>query len=199
MNRLNVIVIVVALAVIAAVSARAEEGIMNGVAFKPLPVGGAIQVRPLDNSDDNLVLKADFEKALTARGFTVTDSADLILTFDTRDEIGAWSTTDRRHILSFEARGGRGGGEDAKARVNVFDSNSGGLLNQGRGETRISTPSQYRIDATIDVRSSGKRLWEGWSVAELGHSDSLSLTRKMVPVIVDALGRTVRRAPFPLY
>jgi len=177
---------------------QGADGIMNGVAFKPLPAGSSIRVRPLDNSDDNLVLQADFEAALRAKGYKVAKDAELILSFETRDEIGSWSTTDRRHILSLESKGGQGGGENAKAKLNVFDSATGGLLNKGSGGTTITSPSTYRIDATIDDNANGKRLWQGWSVANLNNQDGLSLTRKMVPVLVENLGQTVRRQTFPL-
>jgi hypothetical protein len=182
-----------------AAAQQGTDGVMNGVAFKPLPPDSSIHVRPLDNSDDNLVLQADFEAALRAKGYTIEKDAKLILSFETRDEIGSWSTTERRHILSFESKGGQGGGENAKAKVNVFDSATGGLLNRGSGGgTTITSPSTYRIDATIDDRANGKRLWQGSSVANLNNQDGLSLTRKMVPVMVENLGQTVRRQIFPL-
>jgi hypothetical protein len=177
----------------------AEEGLMNSVSFHKIPANAQLQVQPLDNSDSNIALQRDFESALRAQGYKIAANAPLILTFETRDEIGAWSTTDRRHVFSFEAKGGREGGEDAKARFNVFDSQSGGLMNKGHGGTSIATPSSYRIDVTVEDRSTGKRLWQGWSIAKLGAGDGLSLTRKMVPPLVKGVGKTIRQKPFEVY
>ena len=44
-------------------SVRAE-GTISAVSFLPVPVGSTILVRPLDNSDSNLILQKDFERAL---------------------------------------------------------------------------------------------------------------------------------------
>ena len=172
---------------------------MNSVSFRKIPPNAKLQVQALDNSDSNLALQKEFERVLLASGFTLSNDATLILTFETRDEIGAWTTTDRRHVLSLESKGGREGGENAKARLNVFNSQSGGLLNRGQSGTNIATPSSYRIDVSIESRSTGKRLWQGWSIAKLGAGDGQTLTTKMIPALVQEIGKTVRQKSFEVY
>jgi len=179
--------------------AGAADAVVNSIAFGQIPSGAGIEVRSFDDSEQNIVLEKDFAKEIEAAGYKPADGSSLILSFETRDEIGAWSTTDRRHILSFESKGGQGGGENAKARVNVFDSAAGGLLNKGRGGTSISTPSSYRIDASIEDKKSGKTLWQGWVIADLKSADGRELTRRMVPKLVGTIGRTVREEAFSLY
>ncbi len=179
-------------------AAQTNEGMFNSVSYKAVEKGAEIAVLPLDNSDNNLILQREFEKQLKRAGFKVTGAARLILSFEVRDEIGAWSTTGRRHILELRARGGKEGGEDAQARFNLFDSNKGGMFNKGSGGTRIVTPSQYRIDATIDDKTNGKRLWQAWSSADLSTYGSLELTRAMVPMMVRNLGKTVKQESFKL-
>lgn len=178
---------------------HAEDGLMSSISFSNIPANAEIQVLPYDDSDANIEVQRVFERILRQHGYKISETAKLILNFETRDEIGSWSGTDRRHLLSLEASGGRGGGEDASARLNFFDSKSGGLINKGKGGTSIATPSSYRIDATIEDRSSGKRLWQGWSVGKLGAGDGQSLTLKMVPVLVEGIGKTVRQKAFELY
>ena len=100
-----------------------------------------------------------------------------------------------------EARGGgRTGGEDAQFRASIFDSQKGGVLNRGEASSQSSgTPSQYKLEVTLEDRSNGKRLWQGWSSADLGHhGDGASLIESMVPVMVDNLGKTVKRQPIDL-
>jgi hypothetical protein len=172
--------------------------VVNAVSFQALPERAVFAVRPLDNSDANLRLKVAIEEALRARGFGVAQESSLILSFDTRDEVGVWTDSGRRTILELQAQGGRDGGEYAHAKVNVFDSASGGLLNEGRGGTSIATPSTYRIDATVDDRANGRRLWQGWAIANLSHGDRTELDRAMVPAIVQNVGRSVTRQPFEL-
>ena len=176
----------------------ARQGLVNAVAYLPIPDRAVLAVRPLDNSEANMKLKAAIEDALRARGFGVAANAPLTLSFDTRDEIGAWSETGRRSILELKAEGGREGGEYAHAKVNIFDSATGGLLNEGHGGTSIATPSAHRIDVTVDDRTNGKRLWQGWATANLSHGERADLDRSMIPMIVQNLGRTVNRQPFSL-
>ena len=190
---------VCALLVAPAFAQAPGDGLLNAVAYDAIPTGAAVAVRPLDNSDDNMVLKEEFERELRARGYVVAADAALILSFETRGTTGAWTSGERRYVLELRAQGGREGGEDASARVNVFDSAAGGLLNPGRGgTTSIVTPSQYRLDATVDDRASGRRLWQGWAVADLEHADGLALTRAMVPAVAASVGRTVRRQVFAI-
>ena len=179
--------------------AWAADGTVNSVAYGAIPPSATMEVRTFDDSDTNLDLKKVFESALGAAGYSIKEGAALIFNFETRNEIGAWSRTDRRHILSLEADGGRGGGENAKARVNVYNSASGGLFNKGKGGTSIVTPSQYRLEVTVEDRDSGKTIWQGWAKADLHSSDGATLTRKMVPAIVQNIGKTARLKTFPLY
>jgi len=180
-------------------SAYAADGVMNSVSFRKFPQNAQLQVQALDNSDSNLALQKEFERVLLAEGYTLSNNAALVLTFETRDEIGAWTTTDRRHVLSFESKGGREGGENVKARLNVFNSQSGGLLNKGQSGTNIATPSSYRIDVSVEDRSTGKRFWQGWSIAKLGAGDGQTLTTKMIPALVQEIGKTVRQKSFEVY
>lgn len=185
--------------VVSPVSAQnASAGLLNAVAYKDVPAGAGISVRPMDDSDDNLVLKQEFEKALRSQGFTVQDGSSLVFTFETRDTVGAYTDRNARHVLELSGGGGRGGGEDARARVNLFDSVSGGLMNtgEGTGDTSIVTPTQYRIDVSLDDKANRQRLWQAWATADIAQSDGLTLTRAMVPAIAQSVGKTVRQHPF---
>jgi hypothetical protein len=175
------------------------EGLLNAIAYKPLPQGSAFSVQPLDNSDQNMRLKKEFEQILTRKGFSVSADAPLVITFETRDELGAYKTRDRRAILELDAHGGREGGEDARMRFNLYDSNSGGIFNQGKGETSVMTPSQYRLEVSIDNRENGKRHWQAWSVANLGKSDGATLIQAMIPEMVGNMGKTVTSRIFELF
>ncbi len=174
------------------------KGLLNAVAYLPIARGQAIAVRSLNDSDDDMALKQTFEQALRAAGYAPSDDATLTLTFEVRNEIGAWSETGRRHVLELTARGDGDGGDNAKALLNLYDTNRGGVFNRGSSGTSIVTPSQYRIDAQIDDRTNGKRLWQAWVTADLGDYDSRDLTRAMVPELVKSLGRTVKRQTFAI-
>lgn len=175
------------------------EALMNAFSYRPVPVGATLRVQPLDNSDQNMALKAEFENILKSKGYALSEDAPMVITFETSDELGAYSTRNKRAILELNAHGGREGGEDASMRFNLFDSNSGGMFNQGKGETSVMTPSQYRIEVTIDNRTNGKRHWQAWVVSNLDNSDGASLVLAMVPEIVKKLGKTVKSHTFDIF
>ncbi len=179
--------------------AYADDGMLNALSLIPLPAKKVIQVQALDDSDDNLALLAEIEKRLLQNGYELVKKADIILSFETSDQIGGWNSASKGHVLSLEASGGRGGGENHKARVNVYDSSTGGLLNPNQGAQKAtSTSSQYRLEVSVESRTNGKTLWRAWSVADLQSGEGLTLTKKMVPLLIDNLGKTVRSQAFSI-
>ncbi len=173
------------------------EGILNAVSYRPLPTGEMIRVQALDNSDDNLTLVEEVKKALATRGYGLAEDGRMILTVETHNEIGAWSTTDRRHVIEFQTQT-NSHTSDSEVKLNLFNSNSGGLLNKGSGGTTIVTPSQYVVEISVEDATNGKQLWQAWATARFGQSDRLDLMRSMIPVLSDALGKTIPRETFQL-
>jgi hypothetical protein len=69
-----------------------------------------------------------------------------------------------------------------------------GVLNKGeRSGTSITTRGKLRVDVNVDERSTGKRLWQAWSTTDQGGDDDLSQNKAMVPILVENIGRTVKR------
>lgn len=180
----------------AVTAVQASDGSLNTVSFKEIPAGSTISVRPWDNSDANIELVAEFETALRAKGYRIDKEADYILSFETRDILGTWSAGDRRSVIELQARGGRTGGEDAKAMLNLFESQRGGVLNPGRPTPNVIN-SKYQVDATIDKKAGG-RIWQGQATAELKRSTGLELTKQMIPGLVGAIGQTIKQGPLQL-
>lgn len=184
---------------VAAATAVYAEGLLNAVSFSPVPAGSAIFVRPLDNSDRNLVLQKDFERTLKRKGYTVSKDADLILTFETRDTAGSWTGGGPNRFVELSNNHDQSGVNAPRVHFNLFNSARGGILNPDRKEaTRAVTPSSFRIDVTLDNKTNGKRLWQGWSSADIGAASNRGMTRAMIPVLVDGLGQTIKQQTFPL-
>ena len=178
---------------------QAADGTLSSVSFGKIPADADIVVEAFDDSDLSVDLLENLKSTMMSTGYTTSDNGAYILIFEVRNEIGTYPH-DQRHILSLETRGGRvGGGQDSKARLNVFDSNTGGLLNQGRRLKVTARPSVYRIFVNIENRASGKTLWQGWASANLRNTVNTELTKRMVPKIVGAIGKTVRQESFSLY
>jgi hypothetical protein len=194
MGRLLLSIVTLAFAAVAASLAWAEpigEGTLNAVAFEPMPADAALEVRLLDDSDENLAIKREMEAALTSRGFRVgRDDAPLVLTIDTGESVAAWHTdsqTDRVPMMDDRGR--------------LFPQGELDVTRQVRlplPRTTVVTPAQYRIGVTIDDRASGVRIWQGWTIADLSQGEPAELASAMVPKLADSLGRTVREERLPL-
>lgn len=178
----------------------AEGGLLNAVSFKVIPTGAAVAVRPLDNSDNNLVLQRDFEQTLRKQGFTVSKDAPFVLSFETRDVAGAYTDRPSQRWDDLSSRRGAGEPEKTRTQLRFFDTPSGGLVNRG-GQTRdttVITPTKHRIDATIEDKANGHRHWQAWTIADQTGADRLAVMRSMVPEITLAIGTTVRQRPFAI-
>ena len=170
--------------------AAAAEGTVNAVSYKKIPAGSAMEVRPWDNSDENLKRTEEFAAILVSRGVRVSAGAPLIISFNTRDVLGYWSAGERRHLLELEGHGGRSGGENARVRLNLYSS-QGGVLNKGKEPPSV-IPSKYMLEVTLEQRK-GDRLWQGEATAALRRTDGFSLLRAMLPALLNHMGQTVHR------
>lgn len=173
--------------------AHAQQITLNAVSYEPIPSGEAVMVEIFDDSDDNKRLKTRFEDQLKSQGYTVSENARLILSFETRDMSGTWTGGGPNRLVEIGNAGNHTGTDAPDVRVNIFDNQRGGLLNPKpkKGVTQVA-PSQYRIEASIEDRSNGKRLWQGWSVANIGSADDPTTQNAMVKPIVEHIGQTVR-------
>ena len=184
-------------AVLLMATAASADGTMSAVSYQPMPAGSALLVRPLDNSDHNMLLKADFERALRGKGYTIANDAKLVFTFETMDTAGAWTGGGPNPFVELSNNPDQTGIEAPRVKFNLFNTERGGILNPDRTEvTRMVTPSSFRIDVTIDSLTDGKRLWHGWGSIDIGAGDNREMTRSMVPVMVDGVGKTVRQQKF---
>jgi len=184
---------------ILATAAVYAEALMNAVSFQPVPAGSAIFVRPMDNSDRNLIMQKDFERALQSKGYIISKDADLILTFETLDAAGTWAGGGPNRIVELSNNHDQSGTDAPRVHLNLFNSARGGLLNPNRKDaTRTVTPSSFRIDVTLDNKTDGKRHWQGLSSVDTNVGSSRQMTNVMIPVIVDGVGQTINEKSFPL-
>jgi hypothetical protein len=177
----------------------AGQGLMNAISYKELPQNILFTVIPVDDSDHNMILKKKFEHLLKIKGFPISKNAPLIITFGTSNELSSYTTRNRRAILELDAHGGREGGEDARMRFNLFNSNSGGIFNEGKGETSLKTKAQLRLDVSIVNRANGKYHWQAWATTDQDRTSSEVLISAMVPEMVNRIGKKVTSQKFDLF
>ena len=180
-------------------SAAKSEGLISAVSFLPLPTNSVIYLRSLDNSDSNLLLKNNFKEALISKGFTIGEDGDLVLTFETRDEAGAWAGGGENRFIEWSNHDDQSGVDAPRVHLNLFNSQRGGIFNSNRKDiTRIVTPNSFNIEVTIDKKSNGNRIWQGWSKISAQNTSNNEASRKMVLVLVESLGRTFSSKSFSL-
>lgn len=186
----------VATILILASPARAD-GVMNAVSYFPIPPGSAFEVRTLDNSASNLELVDAMEQALRLSGRGVQDDATLVLTVEPTDQIGSYDGSNR-HIMSFTGESSTGHEDDTELRFNLYDSQSGGILNEGGEAAAGVRHSEYALLVRLEDRTNGRQLWEGWASADLVSGDHNALLQKMVAPLANAIGETVIQQIFAI-
>ncbi|MEQ8665859.1 MAG: hypothetical protein RIC16_09045 [Rhodospirillales bacterium] len=174
-----------------------ETGKLSAVSYMPIEQGEAFEVRALDNSAQNLELVSQMQQALRLRGRGVKDGSRLILTLEPRDVVGS-GTSSQRHIMSFTGESSTGHEDSTELRFNIFDSQKGGILNEGDQPGGGVQPSQYVLLVRVEDRSNGRQLWEGWASAPLLQGDGSRLLGSMVPHLADAIGTTVSEEPITI-
>ena len=133
---------------------------------------------------------AGFKSLMLAAKAMGYDSCNLVLSFESRENVGAGPAPQPQ--TTFRLR-------DREGRLSVHEQRSvPKLIETPRERTQIYHPNRFRIDATIDDKENGTRLWQGWAVADTGDRTPTALAKAMVPAIVGGIGRTERQKPFAL-
>lgn len=178
--------------------ALAGDIMLNAVAYVDKPLGRTVAVEIFDDSPLNIAMKEQFERELINQGYAVEKGAQFILSIETRDESGKWSGGGSTSPIDIANSENHTGTDAPDVRVRIFDIQRGGLLNkkQEKNVTEVS-PSEFRIDATLEDRSNGRRLWEAWTITKIEGTGDEATQRAMVAPIVSNIGKTIRDATIP--
>ena len=170
---------------------QADEGIINAVLFRPIPAATVIVVQPWNNSDENINTARLIENQLCDLGYKISPQANFTLSFDSKSTLGKWSSSSRNTSVELKAESSTASGKDAEVRLNLFSSSEGGVLNPNKtpGENILSKVS---LKITLDQKN-GPRLWQGEAIAGVHQTDTASVARRLTPVLLDYLGKTISR------
>ncbi len=203
---------------VAGVAQAGEPGVVRAQSYVPVPAGQTIEIRPQDDSFDNLDIAKVIASTLTQRGEKpVAGGGRLLLTFSTAvvaaDEggpgltLGETSASDYTDRLVTAPQGGgaqidspephvpQGIGRqilDSDVRINLWSSSRDSLL-QGRvpGSTRASTP-RHILSAILADAETGQQYWRGESVLDGASVSDLATFKSMVPALLHYLARDAR-------
>jgi hypothetical protein len=167
------------------------QATLNAVAFDRVPMDAPMSIQVLDDSEQNLRIAKELKRLLSERGFSIAaDQTKLVLTIDTGDAVGAWSSaseTDRVQMMDDRGRLFPRGQLDVTRQVQL-----------PLPRTTVVTPAQYRLGLMIETRSGGGPIWQGWAIADLSQGEPAELADAMLPKLADSIGQTVREEGFAL-
>jgi hypothetical protein len=203
------ILLSLALAVSPAASVLAQDqgrppGQVAARAFAAAPSPLAFTIEPGENSDENVALAGRLAREAAARGIDVRQEAGgLVLRFDT--EIRTPSAAPRQ---SFSREGGNLSGQGAGAPdlpgsrdevTNMLSSGGDGVIGgrplSGANYTRFL---RYVINATLDDRATGRRIWQGHVSYDTSESDRAAMFVALAPVLAEQIGKSVQERAFRL-
>lgn len=153
---------------------------MHATAYEQIPADAIFDLEPADNSELTYQVERLVRTSLQRRGYRLGDDSPLVLTIVTEaTEAGA----DTPWPMQLGAS--KGG---LRMRLFLFGPNSSGLLQDGRKPTA----GEYRISLSVHDRWTRGYLWRGMATACQCGQGMLASSREMVPVLVEAIGRSVR-------
>lgn len=199
----------------------AASGELNAAAYDPIPPGAQVSVRLIDDTVDNLELKKRFEDELIARGYRLSETdAQFILSFSTHGSYRSGRpgddrttsyymdgrdsyrpdperTNNRINYFDLGAHGGDSQESQAEAKVKLFSSEGGSLINRGQRREQFGT-TRHSLEATVKDTKNGRRVWQGNAYAMVSGSDPITVAESLIPVMMGRFGQTVRQEKFDL-
>lgn len=176
-----------------------NEGILYAASYVPIPPGSAITIRLLDDNDSARELGETFRRELTARGFKIVDRSNFTVTFWLTGTFDTGEQQARRALVELGGEvGSRNVDTGAEARVNLFSTRGGGLFQDPDRSSKARSGSRYRLFASVQEETSGRRAWTGQAHLDTHGGDPLAVAEALVPYLAGSFGKTVRREPFTL-
>ena len=220
MRHLGLAAVAVATLSFFSASSYAASGELNAAAYDPIPPGAQVSVRLIDDTVDNQELKKRFEDELIARGYRLSETdAQYILSFSTHGSYrsgrpGDDRTTsyymdgrdnyrpdaDQKNRINYFDLGAHGGDSQesqAEAKVKLFSSEGGSLINRGQRREQFGT-TRHSLEATVKDTKNGRRVWQGNAYAMVSGSDPITVAESLIPVMMGSFGQTVRQEKFDL-
>ncbi|GAA0596996.1 hypothetical protein [Caenispirillum bisanense] len=186
----------IALASPAALTAAEQASVTAAVSaqgFAAVPPGQPVEIRIYQASGDDGAVRAATARALAAQGWQVVESGGRIA-FSvevTGDE--PLAPEPRSGMLALD--GTRGSGESTDrldARLRLFSTSESSVLTGRQLPAAGSGGAQTRVQADVTDLASGRRLWQGWADVSLAGQTPERVAASLVPLLVEAVGETVR-------
>ncbi len=169
-------------------------GRVTAFACVPLPSPLSIEVETAVGSPQADRLRRVLVRSLVTRHAVVSTGAPLRLSLyvGSTDHSGVGK---RRDLGQFD-----GSDEDDGniwIRVDIWSNRRDSVIG-GRRDRRFAVVDELHIEITLDSRANGQCVWQGKVVFRLDGRDEIATAEKLIPILVDWLGRSARAEPFEL-
>jgi hypothetical protein len=176
-----------------AAAQQPQPGRVTARSFDPVAAGATIEVSPLDDRQENQRLAAEFRRRLAAAGYRMGDAgAPLRLSFDSEARPLGGGSSQRRDGGERGTGSLPGGTDPTPTPDRPF------RRNQDQAGGGVASGLRYVINAQLDERAAGKRVWQGNVRYDDVEGDRTRLLLRLVPRLVGVFGRTERGRGFAL-
>ena len=194
-NRLILAAALLAAAVPAAGQAKDEAvGRVTAFACEALPSPLKIEVETSDGSPQADRLRRVLVRSLAARQAVVTPGAPLRLNLYV-ESVHAPEISKRPDLDKISSDNDID--ERIRIRVEIW-SNSRNSIIGGRRDRIPAAADELLVEITLDSRTNGRCVWQGKAVYKLGGRNELSVAEKIIPLLVERLGRSARAEPIEI-
>jgi hypothetical protein len=167
---------------------------LNAFACEVLPTPLRVDVQILDNAERHVRFRDTFVARLRKAGVEVAGNAPHILTLEVRKVV---EFERREGGEFFELRAGQeneniGRDGDLFMRGNVWSNQSDSVLGGRKRDPGQLSTDQLQVNASVNRRDDGRCLWQGEIRHDLKGEDADDTAHQMLPILADALGKTVR-------
>lgn len=90
------------------------------------------------------------------------------------------------------------GDENIQIRVDLWSNRRNSVIGGRRDLDTKAEVEKLRIEITLDNRSNGRCVWQGNAEYRLDGRDELETAEKIIPLLVDRLGRSAKAEPITL-
>ncbi len=164
-------------------------GSVTAFACTPLPSPLRIEVEASDGSPYGDRLKRVLVRSLAARNAIVMPGAPLRLSL----YVGAVREPEIRkgRDLGRFSRG-NASGLRTQFRINLWSNQRDSVIGGRRDQVLASAVDELHVEITLDDRSDGQCVWQGEAVHKLEGRDELAAAERIIPLLIERLGRSAR-------
>ena len=173
---------------------KEAAGHVTAFACVPLPSPLIVEVETFDESSHSDRLRQILLHSLTAQQAVISSDAPLRLTL----HVGSvnQSVVGNMHSLN-RLDDGEGFEERIWIRVDLWSNRRNSVIG-GRRYQNADFADEIKIEITLDSQINGQCIWQGVVVFRLDGRDETVTAGKLIPLLVDRLGRTARAEPIKL-